>query len=405
MQTSDGLGRRALLAGLGTASATAAVTAPADAAASEVVKVGYIRWMEHIPTISLLDRHARNDGIAGANMGMDDNNTTGRFLGQQYTITDVPVYPQDDVATKLAGLTQNGVALILSDTPAAQVLQLADAGRDKGATIFNVHSPDDSLRQQNCRANVVHIAPSRAMLADALGEYLAWKKWTRWLLAYGSHPDDAAMRDAYRRSAKRYGARIVQERQYTAKAGSRETDTGLLQIQQQLPVFTQHAPEYDVLVAADENQVFAGYLPYRTWDPRPVAGSAGLMPVSWSPSSESYGGSQMQDRFIATFHRLMKPLDMNAWVATRLIGEAASRRSSADPAKIMAYMKGPDFQIGAYRGEALSIRSWDLQVRQNIFLDDGRNVVSISPQPGYLHPVTDLDTLGFDRPETECKLK
>jgi ABC transporter substrate binding protein (PQQ-dependent alcohol dehydrogenase system) len=405
MQTPDGLGRRAILAALGTASVTAAVTAPARADSPEVVKVGYIRWMEHIPTISLLDRPARNDGIAGAQMGMDDNNTTGRFLGQQYTITDVPVYPQDDLATKLAGLTQNGVALIITDAPAAQVLQLADAGRDKSVTIFNVHSPEDSLRQQNCRANVVHVAPSRAMLADALGEYLAWKKWTRWLLAYGSHPNDAAMRDAYRRSAKRYGARIVQERQYTAKAGSRETDTGLLQIQQQLPVFTQHAPEYDVLVAADENQVFAGYLPYRTWDPRPVAGSAGLMPVSWSPSSESYGGAQMQDRFISTFHRLMKPLDMNAWVATRMIGEAASRTNSADPTKIMAYMKGPDFQIGAYRGEALSIRSWDLQVRQNIFLDDGRNVASISPQPGYLHPVTDLDTLGFDRPETECKLK
>ncbi len=68
-------------------------------------------------------------------------------------------------------------------------------------------------------------------------------------------------------------------------------------------------------------------------------------------------------------------------------------------------MRGPQFQIAAYRGEALSIRDWDLQVRQGIFLDDGRNVVSISPQAGFLHQVTDLDTLGFDRPETQCKLK
>ena len=28
-----------------------------------------------------------------------------------------------------------------------------------------------------------------------------------------------------------------------------------------------------LLVAADESEVFASYLPYRTWDPRPVAGS------------------------------------------------------------------------------------------------------------------------------------
>ncbi len=251
---------------------------------------------------------------------------------------------------------------------------------------------------------MIHVAPSHAMLADALGEYLVWKKWTRWLVAYGSHPNDALLRDAYRRSASRYGAKIVQEREYKGGAGSRETDTGLIQTQQQMPVFTQSAPNYDVLIAVDENQVFAGYLPYRTWDARPVAGSAGLMPVSWSPANEAYAGAQMQDRFVRQFHRQMTPLDMQAWVAVRMIGEAASRTSSGDPAKIITYMKGPDFQIGAYRGESLTIRNWDLQVRQGIFLDDGRNVVSISPQPGFLHQVTDLDTLGFDRPETKCKL-
>jgi hypothetical protein len=32
-------------------------------------------------------------------------------------------------------------------------------------------------------------------------------------------------------------------------------------------------------------------------------------------------------------------------------------------------------------------------------------VVSISPQPGFLHQVNTLDTLGFDRPETKCKLQ
>jgi len=31
--------------------------------------------------------------------------------------------------------------------------------------------------------------------------------------------------------------------------------------------------------------------------------------------------------------------------------------------------------------------------------------VSVSPQQGFLHPFSDLDTLGIDRPETQCKLK
>jgi ABC transporter substrate binding protein (PQQ-dependent alcohol dehydrogenase system) len=171
-----------------------------------------------------------------------------------------------------------------------------------------------------------------------------------------------------------------------------------------MPVFTQGFPDYDVLVTADENEVFAGYLPYRTWDARPVVGSAGLRPVSWSASSESWGGAQLQDRFIRLAHRRMTPVDMQAWTACRMIGEAASRSGSMDPAKIMQDMRSADFGIAAYKGQKLSLRDWDWQLRQPIMLDDGRTVVSVSPQPGFLHQSSELDTLGYDRPETRCKL-
>jgi ABC transporter substrate binding protein (PQQ-dependent alcohol dehydrogenase system) len=203
---------------------------------------------------------------------------------------------------------------------------------------------------------------------------------------------------------ERFGARVLKDVQFKDTGGARQTDSGVVQTQQQVPVFTQGLPDYDVLVTADENDVFANYLPYRTWDARPVVGSAGLRPVSWSPGSESWGGAQLQDRFIRMAHRRMTPLDMQAWTACRMIGEAASRCGSTDPAAIMVDMKRPDFGIAAYKGQKLTLRDWDLQLRQPILLDDGRSVVSISPQPGFLHQVTELDTLGFDRPETRCKL-
>jgi ABC transporter substrate binding protein (PQQ-dependent alcohol dehydrogenase system) len=50
------------------------------------------------------------------------------------------------------------------------------------------------------------------------------------------------------------------------------------------------------------------------------------------------------------------------------------------------------------------LRDWNLQLRQPILLFDGRNTVSVSPQEGFLHPTSELDTLGADRPETKCKL-
>jgi ABC transporter substrate binding protein (PQQ-dependent alcohol dehydrogenase system) len=399
----DRLGRRALITTMifaGLATGTRALCAEAA-----TIGIGYIRWAEPEQTISLLDKPPRDDGLAGAKLAINDNTTTGQFIGQQFELTDIAVRADDDAVTALTTLVAGRITLILTDVPAELLLRLAAAGRDKQVTLFNVGAPDDALRQQDCRNNVIHVAPSRAMLADALAQYLVWKKWSRWVLAYGSHPDDTLLADAYRRAAKRFGARIVKEVEYKDTGGARQTDSGVVQTQQQMPVFTQGLPDYDVLVTADESEVFANYLPFRTWDARPVVGSAGLRPVSWDPSSESWGGTQLQDRFVRMAHRRMTPLDMQAWTAVRMIGEAASRSRSTDPAKIMQDMTSADFGIAAYKGQKLSLRDWDWQLRQPILLADGRTVVSVSPQPGFLHQVTELDTLGFDRPETKCKLQ
>jgi ABC transporter substrate binding protein (PQQ-dependent alcohol dehydrogenase system) len=393
-------GRRALIA---TAVGTALAASPDVArSSSDKVQVGYLRWVEPRQTISLLDKPAPDNGIAGARLAINDNNTTGRFINQQYALTETPVRADDDPTAALAGLVDQGIMLLLSDLPADRLLKLAEA---RQVTLFNIGAPDDALRQENCRDNVIHVAPSRSMLADALGQYLVWKKWSRWVLIYGSHPEDGLLADAYRRSAKRFGARIVKEREFTDRGGARQTDSGVVQTQQQMPVFTQGLPDYDVLVTADENAVFADYLPYRTWDARPVVGSAGLRPVSWDPTSESWGGTQLQDRFIRMAHRRMTELDMQAWTACRMVGEGASRSGSTDPARIMQDMKSEDFGVAAYKGQKLTLRDWDWQLRQPILLSDGRTVVSVSPQPGFLHQVTELDTLGIDRPETRCKLR
>ncbi len=197
--------------------------------------------------------------------------------------------------------------------------------------LLNAGAIDDRLREQDCRANVIHIAPTRSMLADALAQYLVWKQWKRWLLVVGSHEPDKLYADALRRAATRFGAKIVQERTFEDTGGARRTDSGVTLIQRQMPVFTQQAPAYDVLVAADESEVFASYLPYRTWDPRPVAGSAGLVPTSWHAAQDQWGAIQIQNRFVKLNSRRMTALDMQAWTAARMIGEAASRTKSGDP--------------------------------------------------------------------------
>jgi len=368
------------------------------------IGVGYLRHAGVKSTLSLAAQPAENDGVAGALLAIEDNNTTGKFLNQRFTLTDVRLKEGDDIVAAANKLADHDNYVIL-DLPADDVLKVADTLRDRGTVLFDVGSIDDRLREQDCRANVVHVAPTRSMLADALAQYLVWKQWKRWLLVVGSHDNDKLYADALRRAASRFGAKIVQERTFQDTGGARRTDSGVTLIQRQMPVFTQEAPAYDVLVAADESEVFAGYLPYRTWDPRPVVGSAGLVPTSWDASHDQWGAIQIQNRFLKLNSRHMTALDMQAWTAARIIGEAISRTNSADPKTVFNFIKGKDFSIAAFKGQRLTLRDWNLQLRQPILLADGRMVVSVSPQEGFLHQVSELDTLGVDRPETKCKLQ
>ncbi|HEV3184616.1 MAG TPA: ABC transporter substrate-binding protein [Xanthobacteraceae bacterium] len=387
------------------AGAVLASAALAPAQPPTEIAIGYLHRAEHRSALSLVDVPAANDGVAGAELAIEDDNTTGKFLDQHFTLAPVDLKDSDDPAAAVATLAQRGAALVITDLPAAAVLKAADAGRPRGLLFFNAGATDDRLREEDCRANVVHVAPTRSMLADGLGQYLVWKRWSRWLLVAGSHPDDKLFADALRRAAVRFGAKIVQERVFEDTGGARRTDSGIVQVQRQMPLFTQQAPAYDVLVAADENQVFAAYLPYRTWDPRPVAGSAGLVPTSWDPSHDQWGAVQLQNRFVKRFARPMSALDMQAWTAARMIGEGAARTRSADAKTLLDFLTGPDFALAAFKGQRLTLRDWNLQLRQPILLTDGRTVVSVSPQDGFLHQVSELDTLGVDRPESKCRLR
>src|SRR5689334_22343324 len=313
------------------------------------IGVGYLGVAGTRSTLSLVEQPAENDGVAGARLAIEDNNTTGKFLNQRFTLEERRIKEGEDAvqaATDLAA--RNG--FIIADLPADTLLKASDALRERGTLLFNAGAIDERLREADCRANVIHIAPTRAMLADALGQYLVWKQWKRWLLVVGSHDEDKLFADALRRTATRFGAKIVQERVFEDAGGARRTDSGVTLIQRQMPVFTQGAPAYDVLVAADESDVFASYLPYRTWDPRPIAGSAGLVPTSWDAAQDQWGAIQIQNRFIKLNSRRMTAKDMQAWTSARMIGEATSRTNSGDPKPVSAFLKGPDFSIAAFKG-------------------------------------------------------
>jgi ABC transporter substrate binding protein (PQQ-dependent alcohol dehydrogenase system) len=385
-----------------------ASSAPADKMAQahpiSEIKLGYLRAYAPQLALSVLDVSPRDEGVAGAKVAIGDNNTTGRFLGQEFKLEVSEVEPNADVIAAFNEMALKGARYILADLSATQLLSIADLARDKGILIFNVGATDDRLREEDCRANIFHTAPTRTMLADGLAQYLIWKQWRRWVLVYGSHDRDKQFADALRRAATRFGGEIIAEKEFTDTGTARRTDSGVVQIQRQMPVFTQEFPDHDVLLVADESEVFGTYVPFRTWVPRPVAGTAGLIPSAWHPASEQWGGTQIQNRFAKVSGRRMLSKDMSAWTAARIIGEAATRTHSADPEVLAAFVRAEDFSIAAFRGQKLTFRKWNWQLRQPVFLGDGRSVVSTSPQEGFLHQFSELDTLGIDEPETRCKM-
>ena len=113
------------------------------------------------------------------NVAIGDNNTTGSFLGQKFTLDVTEVKPDADVVPAFKEMVARGDRYVLADISARQLLSIADIARDNGVLIFNVGATDDILREEECRVNVFHTAPTRTMLADGLAQYLIWKQWRR----------------------------------------------------------------------------------------------------------------------------------------------------------------------------------------------------------------------------------
>ncbi len=373
--------------------------APAQPAEAELIRIALLKQLENRPpALSNLDEVPPDLGVSGSRLAVADNNTTGRFTKQRFEVEEVVVPADGDPTAEFARLVEQGHRIFVADLDAAALLALADRPDAKETLIFNARAKDDRLRNEDCRPNVLHTIPSRAMLADALAQYLGWKRWNRWFLVVGRRDEDRLFADALRRSAKKFSAKIVSEKEWTYGPDARRT------AQSQVPVFTQNV-DYDVLVVADEIGEFGEYLMYRTWDPRPVAGTQGLVPTPWHRTHEQWGAVQLQNRFRETYGRWMEPVDYAAWMAVRSVGEAATRARSSKYSDIANYIYSKDFELAAFKGRKLTFRDWNGQLRQPILLASARSLVSVSPQAGYLHQVSELDTLGFDRPESGCRVR
>lgn len=354
-----------------------------------------VAWLGAPPTgdraPTVLDGPSPRDlGLAGLRLAMADNNAGGRFSGQSFRLVEMEAGP--DV---LGRLGREGVRFVVADLPSADLLVLADRARGSGLVLINAGAQDDSLREGECRTGLLHTMPSRAMQADALAQVLVRRDWRKWGLLVGPAPADQLRAAAIRRAARKFGARIVHEKPWTFTRDPQRNAEG------EVAAITRDW-SYDVLMVADESDEFGDTAVFNTFQPRPVAGTQGLVASAWHPAHDQWGATQAQHRFRAQAGRPMAEKDFAAWVAGRAIGEAVLRARSADARRIEAALRDPAFALPVYKGRAAGFRPWDGQLRQPMLVGWARAVVAVSPQEGFLHPLTDLDTLGTDKGENAC---
>ncbi|SFS29391.1 ABC transporter substrate-binding protein [Pseudomonas sp. NFACC42-2] len=359
------------------------------------VQIGYLGYRpDPGPLLSNVIAEPADTGQRGAELAIIDSNSTGAFLNQRYSLTSATVDTPDALLAAAQAQHAQGLRLFVINAPAASLRQLSAALPD--SLLFNAGSPDDRLRSSDCLGNVLHTLPSRAMLADALAQFLVVRKWQKALLIVGPTEDDQAYAAALRRAAKRFGVQLVAEKAWRFDNDQRRS------AQADMPLFTQTA-EYDVVLVADERGDFGEYVPYQTWYPRPVAGTQGLTPTGWHKTVETYGAAQLQKRFEALAGRWMNDRDFAAWMAVRSVASAVSKLRQVEPMAIRQVEISEQLPLDGFKGRKLSYRPWNGQLRQPIPIVQPRALVSTSPQDGFLHPTNEMDSLGYDKPEVTCR--
>ena len=370
----------------------------ASTAGAEIdVHIAYLeQQVDRPPTLSNLDPVPEDLGLAGAELGLADNATTGGFLGHKYRLTARRVQPDGDFLAEAREILAE-TKLLVVHAPSDGLLALADLPEAEDALIFNASAEDTSLRGADCRANVLHSVTSYAMRGDALAQFMNKKRWNDWALIAGTHPADLAFAEALRNAATKFGLKIVDEKTWAFDADIRRNAA------QEIPAFTQSLEPHDVLVLADEVGDFGRYVLYNTWEPRPVAGSEGVAPVAWAGVVEQWGAAQLQGRFGKSSGRRMRSVDYAAWAAVRSVGEAVTRVGKVDPASLRSFVLSDDFKLAGFKGRPMNYRHWNGQLRQPVPLVHPRALVALAPLEGFLHERTELDTLGLDAFESDCR--
>ena len=335
--------------------------------------------------------------VAGAEVAIRESRIFARALNINFKLERIAAENTEDLVEQIRYMNKiSGIQFFLVDADTEVLSSSAEATTGMDILLFNISEHSDQLRGSECQAQLMHVIPSYAMLTDALSQYLAFKKWRRVLLLKGPEPDDAAFATAFSRSAKRFGIDIDAVRDFVPGNDPRDRD------QNNILLMTSGS-DAELVFVSDVEGEFGRYVQYQTQNPLPVFGTEGLQAAGWHWSWERHGAPQLNQRFERLANRRMPGPDWAAWAAVKSIIESVLRTKSTNFETVGAYLRSDRLNLDAYKGNPVSYRSWDNQLRQPVLLHTYNAVTGRAPIRGFLHPTENMDSLGYDQGETRCQ--
>jgi ABC-type branched-subunit amino acid transport system substrate-binding protein len=377
--TGPRVGRRTFLGSVAAAGWTS--LAPRAARAEDVFTVGVV-----LPA----DAEKATELSRGAALGLDDANALATLFGKRLRLETEAARADGQTGRALA---RAGALAVVGGVGPGGGEALLQAATD-GTTVLNVGAPDDRLRNEGCERRAFHVMPSVAMYADALTQVLIeQRKLTRWSVTADGSPRGAEIEAATRQSVARRGGTV-----------------------------TGDAAAADVLLlAVDDRGVDAGMARAIAEGRRPdrIAGigeagirlpaerAAGLWAVGWHYELERFSARELNGRFRRRWNAPMTETSWAAWAALKLVGEAVVRAGAGDGAALAAFLESaPPFD--GHKGEALTFRRWDHQLRQPLYVAGPRKREDIGGPLGPFAVLADvggknLDALGTAMADSRCR--
>lgn len=332
----------------------------------------------------------------GAKVALKEVKFHGAEVDAEFKLTRKRRKSAVSIVKAIRGLAAEGTRFILVDAPEATLERVARETAGLEIVLFNVSARGDQLRANLCLPHVLHVVPSHAMRNDALVQHLVARKWREVLLLVGPEPEDEALAKSFERSARRMGIRIVERRNFILSNDPRKRALNN-------PLLLTGKADYDVVYIADAKGEFARLTSYKTQMPRPVVGSDGLTGAAWHRAWERHGAPQLEKRFEKEAERHMASVDWAAWIAVKAIATAVQRTKSVEFALLRDYLLSSELELDGFKGNRLNFRPWSQQLRQPMLIASHNWVVDRAPLDGFLHRKNNLDTLGLDEREVQCK--